>query len=318
MCAAFDGDPRRQRRRPPDPRYCPLIVEDIGEPSTRDQAIADVIAATPALAAAEDLTLEELPGGLSNSNYLVTADGEQYVLRISGETSRDLGIDRVRETAVLEVVTAAGIAPEVESFFLPEGHSVTHFLSRARPLTEDEFRSHDMIPRVAARLRDIHALDPVEGVFDPYDDIRRWLAIIDDRGTARPVRLARLLEQVAETERERRERGPAAAALCHNDPYYRNFLDGERLWVIDWEYAGMGDPLYDLAGVGYTLDDAGRDLLLSSYFGHSDAARRRDLDRLIAVSLCWNVMWSLLQVGASSIDFDFATFADDLLDLAPR
>ena len=299
-------------------RYRPVIVDGITEQSIRDPAIARVIAGTPALAGADALTLEELPGGLSNTNFLVTADGEQYVLRISGRTSGDLGIDRARETAVLEVVTAAGIAPEVESFFMPEGHSVTHFLSRARPLTEAQFRSHDMIPRVAARLREIHSLDAVDGAFDPYDDIRRWLAIVDERGIAIPTRLPDLLERVADTERDRRDTEPATAVLCHNDPYYRNFLDGERLWVIDWEYAGMGDPLYDLAGVGYTLDSAGRDLLLSSYFGPTGTDRRNRLEQLIPVALCWNVAWTLLQIGASSIDFDFATFAEELLDLAPR
>ncbi len=102
--------------------------------------------------------------------------------------------------------------------------------------------------------------------------------------------------------------------FCHNDPYFLNFLDDGSLRVIDWEYAGMGDPMYDLAGIGNLLDGAGRDLLLESYFGKTGSGLRRDLDDLIAVYICWNVAWTLLQIGVSEIDFDYVVFLEELLD----
>jgi thiamine kinase-like enzyme len=208
----------------------------------------------------------------------------------------------------------AGIGAKVVVFLLPEGHLVTRYLANARTLTLDEFTGPEMIPRVAERLRDIHALDPIAGAFDPYADIRRWLDIADRQQVPRPGRLAPLLEQVADIERVRAPMREQRMVFCHNDPYFLNFLDDGSLRVIDWEYAGMGDPMYDLAGVGHLLDGAGRHLLLESYFGETDNQRRRDLDDLIAVYICWNVAWTLVQIDFSEIDFDYVAFLEELLD----
>jgi thiamine kinase-like enzyme len=108
--------------------------------------------------------------------------------------------------------------------------------------------------------------------------------------------------------------------LCHNDPYHLNFLDdGARLWLIDWEYAGMGDRMYDLAGVGSVLDDADRDLLLEAYFGELEPSKRVELDTYIEVYVCWNTVWCLVQIEDSTIEHDYFELAEQILDrLSPR
>lgn len=290
-------------------------MEDSNTPPVISPDLQAVISRVPFLADATELTAEHLPGGLTNTTFLVSADGVQYVVRVAGDDVGLLGIDRAREAGVVQIAANAGIAPEPLAFLLPEGHAVTRFLGDARSFSVEEFTAPGTIMRVAARLRDIHALPAVAGVFDPHADIKRWLPVITSDGTPRPARLDALVEKVAALQPE--WPGVARSVLCHNDPYFLNFLDDGALWVIDWEYAGMGDPLYDLAGVGYTLDAAGRDLLLESYFGSVDPETRRGLDRMICVFLCWNVAWSLLQATRSSIDFDFSAFAEELLDLVP-
>lgn len=208
------------------------------------------------------------------------------------------------------------MAPEVVLFIQPEGHLVTRFLRDARPLTVDEFSAPEMIPRLASKMRDVHALGGIEGSFDPYDDIRRWLDVVDARGTSRPARLTPLLGRVAETERERLDVRASETVLCHNDPFHLNFLDDGFLWLIDWEYTGMGDPMYDLASIGYTLDRVGRDMLLESYFGSLKPEAQRDLDAQIEAVLCWNVVWSLIQMNGGVQGFDYFDFAEELLDSA--
>jgi thiamine kinase-like enzyme len=116
-------------------------------------------------------------------------------------------------------------------------------------------------------------------------------------------------------EAERRLFAPEDLVLCHNDPYHLNFLDDGDLWLIDWEYAGMGDPMYDLAGIGLNLDEAGRDLLLRSYYGEVNPDLRHELDRLIPVFLCWNTMWCLTQVDEGAADVDYFAMAEAYLDL---
>lgn len=287
-------------------------------PTIDDRALAEIISRVPALAEASDFGVTVLPGGLSNSSYRVVTDDLECVVRITGKNGEVLGIDRVREAACLKRAQAAGISPEVLAFFLPEGHSVTRYVAAGQALTSDQFESPDMIPRIAQRLRDIHALDPVEGNFDACADIRHWMEIADDRGTPRPDRLDPLLERVHRIQQSLETERSVEPVVCHNDPYFRNFIDDGSLWVIDWEFAGMGDPLYDLAAVAYSFDNDSRDLLLQSYYGEVDPVVRRHLDDLIIVYLCWCAVWSVLQIDDSVIDCDFADLAESYLDMADR
>ena len=109
-----------------------------------------------------------------------------------------------------------------------------------------------------------------------------------------------------------------ASVLCHNDSYYLNVLDdGETLWVIDWEYAGMGDPMYDLAANAFELPATGKDTLLQAYFGETSDDLRATLDDMIAVFLAWNVAWSMVQEHDSDTDYDYLAYAEQLLYLVP-
>lgn len=291
------------------------VVDEPNDPLTHDATLHEVIRRVPLLDQATQLHAVVLPGGLSNTSYLVTADGTRYVVRLAGNEASQYGIDRWQEGVALLQAAAAGIAPDPVEFLLPEGHLVTRYLSEARPLTLEEFTSEPTIPRVARRLRDIHDLAAIDRTFDPYDDIRRWNRVLAERAIIRPSRLDPLLDTVTATEAARLD--TYTPTFCHNDPRHRNFLDDDKLWVLDWEYAGMGDPMYDLGGAAYPLNPAGRDLLLRAYYGEVDDQVRRNLDRLIGVYLCWNVVWNLLQVNSSAVVHDYAAFAEELLDLVP-
>ncbi len=275
-----------------------------------------VVARVPLLANAESLTAEVLSGGLTNTNYLVTADDQRYVVRIAGDDTDMLGIDRAREAAALRHAAAAGIAPPTEAFLLPEGHSVTAYLGDARTLTANEFAAPETVGRVARRIRDIHSLDPIIGSFDPYADIRRWMVVVDLQGITIPDRLPPLISEVFEIK-GRRGLTRKDQVLCHNDPYHLNVLDDGALWFIDWEYAGMGDAFYDLAGVAYALPEPEREALLEGYFGSVTDAHRQTLTDMIRVFLCWNIVWSLVQVDSGSTRHDDLAAVERLLDDVP-
>ena len=278
----------------------------------------DIAARVPEIVRARKVAVGLLEGGLTNRNYLVDADGRRFVVRIIGDNGTVLVRDRATEEAAMRRAEAAGITPEVVLFTQPEGHMVTRYLAETAPLTVDEFASTGTIPRLVSVLRDVHSLDPIDGAFDPYADIRRWLEVVDRRATPWPDRLGPFLDRVETIEAARSPVRASEFVLCHNDPYHLNFLDdGSRLWMIDWEYAGMGDRMYDLASIGYVLDEAGRDLLIEAYFGTLDPRRRAGLDDMICVVVCWNVVWSLIQLHGGVAGFDYLAFAEGLFDLVP-
>lgn len=286
-------------------------------PSGDDAIVRDVAALIPEFADATGLRVTPLVGGLSNRSYLVEAAGAQFVIRVAGANGPLLGVDRVREKQIVGIVETAGITPHVAAFILPNGHTATRFVAGAHALSIDEFTSPAMVPRLAEKLREVHNLDRVDGVFDPYADVTRWMNLLTSRGTPLPSRLEPLLALVATSKTIRPRPSEHDMVLCHNDPYHLNFLDNGSLWLIDWEYAGMNDPMYDLAGIGYTLDHDGRDLLLETYFGSATTETRRYLDALIPVCLCWNVVWSLIQIDDGIEGFDYVGYSETLLDWMP-
>ena len=277
-----------------------------------------VVSRVPELARSADLSVRILSGGLTNTNYLVDTGETQLEVRLGCDNAPVLGIDRRREQAAITMAERGGITPEVLLFTQPDGHLVTRFLTDAHSLSMDEFTAPDMIPRLAETLRDVHSLTPVDGSFDPHADISRWMELVEARGTKRPARLAPLLQRVAEIRRELDSVTDAEMVLCHNDPYHLNFLDDGSLWLIDWEYAGMGDAMYDLAGIAYTLDSEGRDHLLRSYFGSVDPTKRKRLEALIPVFVCWNVVWSLIESDGGIAGFDYLNLAEEFLDWLPE
>jgi len=284
---------------------------------TDTSSFKSVVARVPEIAESADLSIRVLAGGLTNTSYLVDTGAARFVVRIGCDNGGVLGIDREREEEAVRRAEAAGIAPEILLFTQPEGHLVTRYIEGALSLPIAEFTAPAMVVRIASRLRDVHSLAAMDGRFDPYADIRRWMDLIETRGTTQPTRLGPLLSVVNRTEHERALVSRSALVLCHNDPYHLNFLDDGTLWLIDWEYAGMGEAMYDLAGIARVLDEDGRDLLLESYFGSVEPEMRQDLDALIPVFVCWNVVWCLVEMDGGVAGFDYSNLAEELLDRLP-
>lgn len=285
-------------------------------PGTGHPELDTILDRVPMFSVAGEVTVEPLSGGLTNTSHLVTVDGEPFVVRVAGGDTAVLGIDREREAAAIRQASAAGICPETVAFLLPDGHSVTRFLPDAGPVDLDGARSDSYVTRAAQRLREIHALPAIEGEFDPYADIERWLALAADRGIERSRRLDALLRRVEKTKLERML-ALDASVLCHNDATYLNVIDdGHTLWVVDWEYAAMGDPMYDLAAAAFELPTTGKRLLLDSYYGRATEELVATLDDMIAVFLAWNVAWSMVQNPQGGTGGRLAA-AEQLLNLVP-
>jgi len=262
------------------------------------QAIIDQV---PAWQSAREIIVERQPGGLTNANHLLTVDGERFVLRMGGANTTQLGIDRRAERDAVLAVSAAGIAPEVIYFSLPEGHMITRFVE-GHEWSVDEFKTPAVIRRVAATMKRVHALSPISGTFSPYRDIEQRLQVARERGTSLPDHVDRCLDRMYEIERLR---AGAPQVLCHNDPFPNNFLDAGRVLLLDWEFAGMGDLFYDLASVCHFFAPEQKALLLEAYFGQVTADAMEVLEQMWFMVAFWNGAWALLQIGNPNADFDY-------------
>jgi thiamine kinase-like enzyme len=257
-----------------------------------------------------DARVEVLGGGITNHNLKVEVDGEQYVLRVAGKDTGLLGIDRSIELAATRAAAAAGIGPEVVAFVEPEGWLVTRFVAGTSPAVERMRESH-MLARVASALQAFHASPAIPGTFDSFRVVETYRATALDRGGRVPADFEWAHEIAGRIEAKR---SADAAVPCHNDLLNANFLDdGERLRIVDWEYAGMGDRFFDLANfsINHELDPTQSEALLAAYFG---GVRDEDVQALTLMRFMSDfreAMWGVVQSAVSELDFDFGAYASE-------
>ena len=260
---------------------------------------------------------EVLGGGITNHNLKVEVDGEHFVLRVAGKDTNLLGIDRTVELAATEAAAALGIGPEVVAFVEPEGWLVTAFVEGAIPPLE-RMRQPATLERVAGALRAFHEGPVIPGVFDSFRVVETYRQTALDRGGSVPDAFDRAHETAAQIERRRSTDAPVP---CHNDLLNANFLDdGERLCIVDWEYAGMGDRFFDLANfsINHELDASQSELLLAAYFGEVRPADVEALELMRFMSDFREAMWGVVQSAVSGLDFDFDAYASEHFERLER
>ena len=259
-------------------------------------------------AAAPDLGVAPLGGGITNLNYRVTAGGDAYVVRIPGKDSTHLGIDRGRERACTAAAHASGVAPDVVAFLEEDGVLITRFVRGREPAAE-EMREPAMVRRVAQVLRRYHGGPAFPGTFSPFRTVREYLAAAAPRGALLPDRFDWMLEQAERLETALG--GPGASRPCHNDLLLGNFIDdGKNLWIVDWEYAAMGDVFFDLGNFAahHELSEPLEHTLLAAYFGRVESGALARLRLMKIVSDLREAMWAMVQVAISALDYDFRSY----------
>src|SRR3954451_16160109 len=253
-----------------------------------------------------------LEGGITNRNYRATFGGRDYVIRFPCEESELLSIDRDSELIANERAAALGIAPPVAAALDDPPLSVTRFVE-GREMTGRELREAPLLSAVALALRRVHGSGPhLPHVFSVVTLVEGYAATTAARGGRVPAAYEPALERARAIDAAltHREHAPVP---CHNDLLAANFIgDGDRVWIVGWEYAGMGDRDFDLGNfaVNNELDEDAADALLSEYFGEPPPARRSAALALMRfMSDLREAMWGVVQGVLSELDFDFAGYA---------
>jgi len=253
-----------------------------------------------------------LEGGITNRNYLVTLGGNRYVIRVPGKDTSLLGIDRSAERKANENAAAIGVAPRVVAQLDDPPCLVTEFVE-CREMTAEDLRVPETMSTVIGELRKVHdSGTELPTSFDSFRVVEDYRETAASRGGEIPTAYEEAHEQAGRIESALS--GPEHDPVpCHNDLLAGNFLRGaERIWIVDWEYAGMGDRYFDLANfaINNELEVSQHPELLADYFAEEATARRLATLRLMQfMSDFREAMWGVVQTVASDLDFDFKDYA---------
>jgi thiamine kinase-like enzyme len=248
-------------------------------------------------------------GGLTNRVYRLG----DHVLRVPG-AGTEAYINRDHEVTAARLAAGAGVSPEVLHADAATGLMVTQFIEAAT-MTPEAFRSRPGSParagQVLARLHRSGAVFPFR--FELFAMIDSYLALLAPRDVALPDGYHDVVAE-AGAVRAALNRAPLPLTACHCDPLCENFLDdGTRMWVVDWEYSGMNDPMWDLGDLSVEagMDEAQEEEMMSAYFGRE--ARAGDWGRMVAYKamcdLLWT-LWGLIQLSDGNPADDFRAYAD--------
>jgi aminoglycoside phosphotransferase (APT) family kinase protein len=254
-------------------------------------------------------SIEVLAHGITNSNYVVDLGDERVVVRVPGNDTHLLGIDRSNEVVAGGLAAAIGVGHEVLATDEPTGCIVFRFID-GRPVSTTELAEEPMLRQFAQTLRLIHHAGTTPTIWNPYAVIRDHRDVSAARGVAPPFDSSSAFELLERIERARPFR---AAVLGHNDLLNANFIYDDRLRIVDWEYAGMSDPFFDLANVsvnnGFPVD--AENTLLRHYVGDVSEPVTSTLHVMKVVSELREAMWGVVQMAISSLTVDFTTYARD-------
>jgi thiamine kinase-like enzyme len=258
------------------------------------------------LFAGRQVEIEPLLGGLTNINVRVRVDDRQYVARLSNPSGDLLAIDRIAEYHNSVAAAASGAAPAVADWAPQVGVLVVEWV-QGRTLTEQDVADPAMMRRIAASCRLLHAGPRFVNDYDVFAVQRRYLDVVTERGFRLPTGYLDHLPVVEEIRAALAVR-PEPTVPCHNDLVPANLIDdGERIWLIDYEYAGNNDPCFEL-GNSWSESDQSPELLeelVTAYFGRP-SRRRMARTRLLGLVAGYGwTLWASIQDGVSPLDFDF-------------
>jgi thiamine kinase-like enzyme len=289
--------------------YCGPMHEEISLPE-----LTEAIARVSALLGPRQGGVVPLEGGITNRNYRVNFGGMDYVVRLPGKDTKLLGIDREAERLATKKAAELELGPRVAAMLDQPACLVTCFVE-SREVNAAELREPRSLDEVGAALRGFHD-SGLELPTDFYvsEIVSDYADVSERRGGSLPEGFQHARDCARKVVKAVRKNAEHQPVPCHNDLLTDNFLhDGERLVIVDWEYAGMGDRFFDLGNfaVNNELGDDQEEQLLAAYFGEPATPRRRAALKLFRfMSDFREGMWGVVQTSVSQLDFDFQGYAD--------
>jgi len=278
-------------------------------PSLSDEELDPLLDQIPVLAG-QPRRLEDLPGGLTNRNVKITTATGTYVARCSINTKNLLGIDRDNEYFNTCAAEQAGVGAPVIDYRPDLGILLVGFLE-GTTLTNADMQRPGVLARIAEGCRALHGGPRFRDRFDMFERQPAYLKAVHDNGFRMPADYLDFTGHFAEIRRVL-DAGDQITVPCNNDLLAGNFIDdGEKVWLIDYEYSGNNDPCFELGNIWGEcgLSDDQLTELVTLYYGRSlrhKTARAR-LQGIVGM-YGWT-LWGCIQNGSSTLEFDFWDWA---------
>jgi thiamine kinase-like enzyme len=253
-----------------------------------------------------DRVVTELPGGLTNTNYKVEVRGHSYVVRVSSKDSGLLAIDRDNEYENSLAAAEEGVGAGVVAY-LPELNALVLEFIEGTTMSAEDLRRGDRLREVALACRELHGCRRFRDDFNMFRTQERYVQIVHERGLRLPDGYLDFAPQLPVIERAMAARDEGLVP-CNNDLLAENFIwTGDRFRLIDYEYSGNNDAMFELGNVWSesNLSLAQLDELVAHYYG-------RPLVNKVARARLWGLvskygwtLWASIQDGVSTLEFDF-------------
>jgi thiamine kinase-like enzyme len=260
-------------------------------------------------------SLSELSGGLTNRNLLIHCNGSKYVARFSSNSSSLLSIDRESEYRNSLLAAEIGIAPQVHCYLPGQGVLVIEYLEGRTFSAKDVSEN---LSRIATSCRRLHSAKPFVRDFNMFDIQKSYLDIVQERKLRLPDNYLKYADLVWEM-RNAMKVLEAPTVPCNNDLLPGNFIDdGEKIWIIDYEYSGNNDACFELGNIWAEsfLELGQLEELVDAYYGthRPEKVARAWLQALLG-KYGWT-LWASIQSSVSELEFDFWSWGMAKYELA--
>jgi thiamine kinase-like enzyme len=254
----------------------------------------------------KNASIHLLSGGLTNTNFRVEVDGVPHFVRVPGESTELLAIDRNNEYHNTKAAAEAGVAPKV-LYHLPEYNVMVIEFLNGKTMSKDSLNEKGMPTRMAQAIKKLNQGPRFLADFNMFRLTEYYLSLCRERDIRIPDGYLERMSIVAQIEKAMNAK-PLAAVPCNNDLLAENYIDdGKQLWLIDYEYSGNNDPTFELGNTCQEMqfgDDQIGEVCMA-YFGKAtpNLIARMKLNMIMS-DVGWG-LWAAIQANISKIDFDF-------------
>ena len=270
--------------------------------------------------AAQEMSAERL-GGLTNRNYRIECPTGRFVLRLAGEGTAEY-IDRAVEEHNARIAADAGVNAEILFFDTSDGTMLCRYIDDSVTMDAQKFKNHATVARAARAFRQLHQCGRAfESRFELFEQIDNYLSMVEKLSANIPDGYEEVQNQ-SQAVRAALSAHTLPVAPCHCDPLAENFLDtGEQMMIIDFEYSGNNDPMWDLGDLSVEAEfDHEQDrIFLNAYFDGQPPAF--DLGRMVLYKAMCDLLWTLwgvVQHANENPAEDFWAYAVNRLDRCRR